>query len=67
MTVEQRTGASYYLVRIGVTRDQVARLGDVRLVPGMPVEAHLKTGDRRVISWLMKPLSDQMMRAFREK
>jgi HlyD family secretion protein len=54
-------------VRIGVTRDQVARLGDVRLVPGMPVEAHLKTGDRRVISWLMKPLSDQMMRAFREK
>jgi HlyD family secretion protein len=67
VTVEQRTGASYYLVRIGVTRDQVARLGDVRLVPGMPVEAHLKTGDRRVISWLMKPLSDQMMRAFREK
>lgn len=67
VTVDQRTGASHYLVRIGVARDEVARLGEVKLVPGMPVEAHLRTGDRRVISWLMKPLSDQMMRAFRER
>ena len=46
--------------------DQVARLGDVKLVPGMPVEAFVKTGDRTVISYLMKPLSDQINRAFRE-
>jgi len=35
-------------------------------VPGMPVEAFVKTGDRTVMSYLMKPLSDQINRAFRE-
>ena len=49
-----------------MTADQVARLGNVKLVPGMPVEAFVKTGDRTVISYLMKPLSDQINRAFRE-
>jgi membrane fusion protein, type I secretion system len=44
----------------------VARLGNVKLVPGMPVEAFVKTGDRTVISYLVKPLSDQIDRAFRE-
>ena len=36
-------------------------------VPGMPVESFIQTGDRKVISYLMKPLSDQVMRAFRER
>jgi HlyD family secretion protein len=44
----------------------VDRLGEVKLVPGMPVEVFIRTGDRKVISYLMKPLSDQFMRAFRE-
>jgi HlyD family secretion protein len=46
--------------------EEVARLGNVRLVPGMPVEAFVKTGERTVMSYLMKPLSDQVNRAFRE-
>jgi HlyD family secretion protein len=33
----------------------------------MPVEAFIKTGDRRVMSYLVKPLTDQMQRAFRER
>ena len=44
----------------------VARLGDVALVPGMPIEVFIKTGDRKVISYLVKPLSDQVSRALRE-
>jgi HlyD family secretion protein len=32
----------------------------------MPVEAFVKTGDRTIMSYLMKPLSDQINRAFRE-
>ena len=39
----------------------------VRLPPGMPVETFVQTGERTVISYLMKPLYDQFMRAFREK
>jgi HlyD family secretion protein len=46
---------------------EVARLGDAKLIPGMPVEAFVQTGDRTLMSYLIKPLSDQLMRAFREK
>jgi HlyD family secretion protein len=47
--------------------EEIARLGDVKLIPGMPSEAFVQTGDRTVLSYLMKPLHDQLMRAFREK
>jgi HlyD family secretion protein len=67
ITTDQRTGAGYYTIRIALPADQVVRLGDVKLVPGMPVEAFVQTGDRTVISYLMKPLSDHFNRAFREK
>jgi HlyD family secretion protein len=66
ITTDQRTNQSYYTVRIALPSDQTARLGDVKIVPGMPVEAFVRTGDRTVMSYLMKPLSDQMNRAFRE-
>jgi HlyD family secretion protein len=65
-TTDQRTGASYYLVRIAMTADEVKRLGDVKLTPGMPVEAFIQTGERTMLSYLVKPLHDQLMRSFRE-
>ena len=67
VTTDQRTGQSYYTIRISMPPEEVARLGDVKLIPGMPVEAFVQTGDRTLISYLVKPLSDQLMRAFREK
>jgi HlyD family secretion protein len=67
VTVEQRSGQSYYTIRVSMPPEEVARLGDVKLIPGMPVEAFVQTGERTLISYLMKPLSDQLMRAFREK
>ena len=66
-TIDQRTGQSYYTVRVSLPPEEVARLGDVRLMPGMPVEAFVQTGERTMISYLAKPFSDQLMRAFREK
>jgi HlyD family secretion protein len=66
-TSDQRTGLSYYTIRIALERDQTARLGNAKLVPGMPVDAFVQTGERTVISYLMKPLSDQIVKAFREK
>jgi HlyD family secretion protein len=64
-TQDQRTGMHYYTVRITVTPEELKRLGNVKLVPGMPVEAFIQTGERTVLSYLVKPLSDQVMRAFR--
>jgi HlyD family secretion protein len=66
-SVDQRTGQSYYVVRISMTADEIKRLGDVKLTPGMPVEAFIQTGERTMLSYLVKPLHDQLMRAFREK
>jgi HlyD family secretion protein len=66
-STDQRTGQSYYLVRIAMTAQELKRLGDVKLTPGMPVEAFVETGERTMMSYLVKPLHDQLMRAFREK
>jgi HlyD family secretion protein len=66
-TIDQRTGQSYYTIRVSMPAEEIARLGDVKLIPGMPVEAFVQTGDRTLLSYLIKPLSDQLMRAFREK
>jgi HlyD family secretion protein len=66
-STDQRTGQTYYLVRIAMTPEEIARLGSVKLTPGMPVEAFIQTGQRTMLSYLVKPLHDQLMRAFREK
>ncbi len=66
VSTDQRTGQSYYLIRIAMPRDEIAKLGDIRLLPGMPVEAFVQTGERTMISYLTKPLRDQVMRMFRE-
>jgi HlyD family secretion protein len=67
VTTEQRTGQSYYTIRVSMPAAEIARLGDVKLIPGMPAEAFVQTGDRTMLSYLMKPFSDQLMRAFKEK
>ena len=66
-TNDQRTGQSYYLVRIAINPGEVERLGAVKLTPGMPVEAFIQTGERTLVAYLIKPLQDQLMRSFREK
>jgi HlyD family secretion protein len=65
LTTDQRTGASYYTVRIALSEAEIARLGGLRLIPGMPVEAFIQTGERTVLSYLTKPFTDQASRAFK--
>jgi HlyD family secretion protein len=64
---DQKTGTYYYTVRIAVSESEVVRLGGINLIPGMPVEAFIQTTERKVASYLVRPLSDQITRAFREK
>lgn len=64
---DQKSGANYYTVRITFADTEAARLGAVKLVPGMPVEAFIQTSPRTVLSYLVKPLDDQIRKAFREK
>jgi HlyD family secretion protein len=67
VTTEQRTGQTYYTIRVSMPPEEVARLGDVKIIPGMPVEAFVQTGERTMMSYLIKPLHDQLMRSFRER
>jgi HlyD family secretion protein len=63
---DEHSGMTYYVVRIAIPDAERARLGSLKLIPGMPAEAFIKTQDRPVISYLVKPLTDQMHRALRE-
>ena len=65
-TEDQRTGNAYYTVRIGVPAAEVARLHGLKIIPGMPVEAFIQTESRTMLSYLLKPLRDQVVRTFRE-
>ncbi len=67
ITQDQKTGASFYTLRIAVADSELRRLNGLKLVPGMPVESFIQTGERTVISYLTKPLHDQFMKAWREK
>ncbi|MGF9763820.1 HlyD family type I secretion periplasmic adaptor subunit [Microvirga sp. 0TCS3.31] len=63
---DQKTGVSFYTARIAVEANEMTRLHGLTLMPGMPVEAFIETGERTALSYLMKPLSDQLSRAWRE-
>jgi HlyD family secretion protein len=67
VTQDQKSGANYYTIRIAVSPDEIARLEGLKLVPGMPVEAFVQTTVRTVVSFFVRPLQDQIARAFREK
>ena len=67
VTREEKTGLSYYLVRATLDEDEVRKLGDLRLVPGMPAETFIQTHERTPLEYLLKPLRDQIARTFRER
>ncbi|MBB3917415.1 MULTISPECIES: HlyD family type I secretion periplasmic adaptor subunit [Rhizobium] len=64
---DERTGISYYPIRVKPKAESLAKLKSIKLYPGMPAEVFIKIGDRTVISYLTKPLSDQMQHVFREE
>ncbi|MBB3569285.1 HlyD family type I secretion periplasmic adaptor subunit [Rhizobium sp. BK491] len=66
LTTDQRSGQNYYVVRVKVAKPEWEKLGALTPLPGMPVEAFLQTGERSVLAYLTKPMTDQIRRAFRE-
>jgi HlyD family secretion protein len=66
VTRDERNGTSYYMGRISIGEEERAKLKNLKLIPGMPVEIFVSTGDRTALSYLTKPFVDQMTRAFRE-
>ena len=63
---DDHTGQAYYKVVAEVAPAELRRLDGLKLVPGMPVEVFIQSGERSLLSYLTKPLRDQFSRAFRE-
>lgn len=64
--VDEATGASFYRVETAPQEGEMEKLEGLDLIPGMPVEAFIRTADRTPIEYFVKPLSDYFNRAFRE-
>ena len=62
---DEVTGLSYYEAILRPDAEALAKLENVELLPGMPVEAFLKTEDRTPLSYLTQPLTVYFQRAFR--
>lgn len=67
VTTDERTRQSHYRVQILIDADQLARLPGVHLVPGMPVEAMIRVGERSFLRYITQPIRDSFARAFREQ
>jgi membrane fusion protein, type I secretion system len=64
---DQQTNASYFTVRLTLAEDERHRLAGLQLVSGMPAEVFMQTGSRTMMSYLLKPITDQLQRAFVER
>ena len=64
---DQQSGQSFYVARVRVDDADAVAAGKLKLVPGMPVEAYIETAPRTALTYLTKPLTDQIERAFREE
>lgn len=64
---DDATGQSYYQAVILPDGPALARMPELQLMPGMPVESFLKTQDRTPLSYLTQPLTAYFQRAFREE
>ncbi|MBB3711519.1 HlyD family secretion protein [Limimaricola variabilis] len=64
---DEGRAVSFYRAEIRLTEGEIEKLpADMRLIPGMPVEAFIRTSDRTPLAYFVKPLSDYFARAFRE-
>ncbi|MFK3707279.1 membrane fusion protein HasE /membrane fusion protein AprE [Raoultella sp. BIGb0138] len=64
--VDEQTGKPYYALRVKVTRDGMDKLQGLTIRPGMPVEGFIRTGERTLMNYLLKPLTDRLHLALTE-
>ncbi|WP_108859723.1 HlyD family type I secretion periplasmic adaptor subunit [Ruegeria sp. Alg231-54] len=63
---DDRTGEPYYKARVKLDANQPTEVAALDLLPGMPADLFVKTGERAVISYLSQPISDRLAKTFIE-
>jgi HlyD family secretion protein len=66
VTKEEQTGLTFYTISVALPAEEIAKLGGVKLQAGMQAEVFVQTHDRTPLQYFIKPLQDQIARAFRE-
>jgi HlyD family type I secretion membrane fusion protein len=64
--VEKQTGRAYYLAKIEVDEEDLARIPEVRLIPGMPADVMILNSERTFFDYIFAPLMDSLERSFLE-
>lgn len=67
VSTDERTGETFYTVRMAMNGQKLPDRVKAKLTAGMPVEVQIETSKRNAMSYLLKPLTDQFSRAFREE
>lgn len=67
VTKEPQSNLQYYVARVKIDDEEMAKLGELKLVPGMPVDIQIRTTERSALSYLIKPMEDQFAKAFKER
>lgn len=63
---DDRTGEFYYVARVKLNQDQSDQIAGLDLLPGMPADLFVNTGERTALSYFAQPLSDRLARTFTE-
>ena len=64
---DERTGQQYFLAKVEIDQDDLSALGDrLELIPGMPAEVFILTGERTALDYLVRPFVESVTRSFRE-
>jgi protease secretion system membrane fusion protein len=66
-TVDERTGQAYYKVRAAVAPEGLKMLAHLEIRPGMPADMFVKTGERTMMNYLLKPVLDRAQTAMTEE
>jgi HlyD family type I secretion membrane fusion protein len=63
---DEKAGMTYFQARVEVPRNELKKLGPIKLSPGMPAEVMIDAGSRTVLSYLLQPVTAAFGRAFTE-
>lgn len=66
-SIEDTNGEPYYTVEVQITPEEIGKLNGQDLLPGMPAEVFIRTVRRTPLSYMMKPITDHLARAWREE
>ncbi len=66
-TRDQQTGATFYTIRVSIPAGEYARFAPQRVTAGMQADVFVRTEDRTPLQYVVKPLRDQIAKAFRER